>query len=345
MAVTYTFQTPAVLQPLSQNLIQSATLDDPIFKIFPIRRRDTMRVRWSIKDNYKGTMKLRGLGGEPTRVQKVSTNIYEDVPGVYGEFETIDETEMADRARGFPSTMNVPVDVGDLVTESQEHLTIRQVSQMKKICWLLAISGTFSEALPGGGVGHTGAYNQQTVTVSPLWSTTATATPLKNFRDLQPSFGFGSSTMFNGMAEAWMNSATLNYALGNTNAADFGGRRSAGGGTLSGLSDLNRVLLDQGTPTINVWDDGYYDESNTFQLYIPTGKVLVVGKRPNGETPGEFQMTRNMVSNSPAPYSHVDDRANAGPMQAIPPRIDVHQGFSGGPVVERPTQLAVMTVG
>jgi hypothetical protein len=344
MAATYTYQTNAVLTQLSQNLIQSATLDDPIFKIFPIRPRNATRLRWSIKDNYKGTMKLRGLGGEPTRVQKVSTNIYEDIPGVYGEFETVDETEMTNRASGFPANMDVPVSVDDLVNESQVHLTVRQIAQMKKICWLLAVSGAFSEVLPTGGVGHTGSYNQQAQTVSPLWSTTATATPLKNFRDLQPSFGFGTSTMFNGMAQAWMNSATLNYALGNTNANDFGGRRSAGGGTFNGLAGLNQILLDQGTPAINIWDDGYVDESGTFQLFIPTGKVLVVGKRPDGETPGEFQMTRNAVSNGTVPYSFVDDRT-VGPARTVPPRIDVHQGFNGGPVMERPTQLVVLTVG
>jgi hypothetical protein len=344
MAVTYSFQTNAALTQISQNLIQAATLDDPIFRIFPIRQRNASRLRWSIKDNYKGLMKLRGLGGEPTSVQRVATNVFEDIPGVYGEFMTVDEIEMTNRASGVPADITIPVAVDDLVNESQEQLTLRQVQRMKQICWTLAITGTFSVALPTGGIGHTGTYTQQAVTVSPLWSTTATATPLKNLRDLQPTYGFGTSTMFNGMGQAWMNSATLNYALGNTNAADFGGKKTAGGGSFNGMAGLNQVLLDQGTPQINIWDDGYIDDTGTFQLYIPTGKVLVVGKRPDGETPGEFQMTRNMVNQSTAPYSFVDDRTK-GPKQAVPPRLDIHQGFSGGPVVERGTQLVVMTVG
>lgn len=345
MAVTYTFQTNETMTKLSQDLIQSATLDDPIFRIFPIRARNASRLRWTVKDNYKGLMKLRGLGGEPTPIQRVGTNIYEDIPGVYGEFATVDEIEMTNRAQGAPANVGIPVAVNDLVAESQEQLTLRQTQRMKQICWALAITGTFSVALPTGGIGHTGTYTPQTVTVSPLWSTTATAAPLKNLRDLQPTFGFGSSTMFNGMAEAWMNSATLNYALSNTNASDFGGKKTAGGGTFNGLSGLNQVLLDQGTPRINIWDDGYIDDAGVFQLYIPTGKVMVVGKRPSGETPGEFQMTRNAVSQAPAPYSHIDDRANPGPRQDVPPRIDVHQGFNGGPVIERPTQIIIMTVG
>lgn len=344
MAVNYSFQTNSELTQVSQNLVQAATLDDPIFKIFPIRPRNASRLRWAIKDNYKGLMKLRGLGGEPTSIARVATNVYEDIPGVYGEFSTIDEIEMMNRAAGIPADTSIRVDVSDLVAESQEQLTIRQIQRMKQICWTLALTGTFSITLPTGGIGHTGSYTAQTVTVSPLWSTTATATPLKNLRDLQPTYGFGTSTVFNGMAVAWMNSATLNYALANTNAADYGGRRSPGGGTLNGLNGLNQILLEQGTPQINVWDDGYVDDAGAFQLYIPTGKVLVVGKRPDGETPGEFQMTRNMMTNSPTPYSFVNDRTR-GDARTVPPRIDIHQGWSGGPVVERGTQLVVMTVG
>lgn len=343
MPVTYTYQTNAALTQISQNLIQSATLDDPIFKIFPIRKRNASRLRWTVKDNYKGLMKLRGLGGEPTSIQRVATNIYEDIPGVYGEFATIDEVEMTNRAANFPATMDIPISVEDLINESQEQLTLRQVQRMKQICWLLAVSATFSITLPTGGIGHTASYTAQTVTVSPLWSTAATSAPLANFRSLQPTFGRGTSTVFSGMAEAWMNSVTLNYALANTNAADYGGKRNAGGGTFNGITGLNQVLLDQATPKINIWDDGYIDDAGVFQLYIPDGKVLVIGKRPNGETPGEFQMTRNAVSGSTGEYSFVDDRTRM-PRLAVPPRIDIHQGFNGGPVIERPTQLVVMTV-
>lgn len=337
---TYTFQQNAVLTELSQSLIQTATTDDPIFKIFPIRQRNATRLRWSIKDNYKGLMKLRGLGGEPTSIQRVSTNVYEDLPGVYGEFATLDEIEMTNRSSG---VIGMPVSVDDLVNESQEQLTLRQVMRMKQIAWALAVSNTFSVTLPTGGVGHTGSYSGQTATVSPLWSTTTTATPLKDLRGLQATYGKGTSNMFNGMAQAWANSTTVNYLLSNTNAADFGGKKTMGGGSMNSLADFNKVATDQMAPTINVWDDGYVDDNGTFQLFIPDGKVLVVGKRPNGETPGEFQMTRNMVNGGSNPYAFVDDRSN-GPRQQVPPRIDVHQGFNGGPVVERGTQLVTLTV-
>jgi hypothetical protein len=219
------------------------------------------------------------------------------------------------------------------------------VTRIKQICWTLAVSGIFSIPLPEGGIGHTESYTQQTVLVSPLWTVPATATPIANFRSLQPTFGFGTSNMFNGLSVAFMNTLTKNYLLANTNAADVGGKRVINGATVNDLPTFNRILMDNDVPTIQVWDDGYLDDSGTFQLYIPTGKVLVVGHRPAGDTPGEFQWTRNLnnPNGAPGPYSFVDDRTQ-GPTKAVPPRIDVHHGFNGGPVVERGSQLVVMTV-
>lgn len=346
MPVNYTYPTNAALTRIAPDLIQTASQDDPIFKIFPMRNRNASRLRWAQKDNYRGLMSLRGLGGEPTRINRVGDKIYEAVPGYYGNFSTVDEQEMTTRAGGnFPVDVTIPVNVGDLVAESQEQLVYLQTTRMKQIAWLLAINHTFAVPLPNGGIGHEETYTGQDVTVSPLWSATATALPLKNLRDLQGQFGFGTSNQFGAMAEAWMNSITANYLLTNSNAADLGGKRVEGGNTVNDVPGITSILRAQSAPSINIWDDGYYDEANVFQLFIPTGKVLIVAKRPNGETPGEFQITRN--ANNPdmgaAPYAFVDDRT-AGPTKTVPPRIDVHQGFNGGPVVERASQLITMTV-
>lgn len=342
---SYTYQDSATLTSISPDLIVAASMDDPIFKMFPIRERNTGKLRWTIKDSYRGLMALRGLGGEPTRVNKVSQRVFEALPGAYGEFETVDEVEMTNRASGFPADMNVPIDLSDLISESQEQLTVRQVNRMKQITWLLAVSSTFAVPLPGGGIGHTESYVGQTVVVAPLWSDTGNSTPLKNLRDLQPTFGRGTSNNFGATSEAWMNSRTANFLLGNYNMQDLGRERTMAGATVNDLPGITKILVSQNAPQIMVWDDGYLDEYGVFQLYLPDGKVLVYGKRPNGETPGEFQMTRN--ANNPnfeaKPYAFVDDRTQ-GDAKTVPPRVDVHQGFNGGPVMERASQLIVLTV-
>jgi hypothetical protein len=345
LPTSFTYQDAATLTSISPELIVAASMDDPIFKVFPIRERNTGKLRWTIKDSYRGLMALRGLGGEPTRVNKVGQRLFEALPGAYGEFETVDEVEMTNRASGFPANMDVPVDVSDLVAESQEQLTVRQVNRMKQIAWLLAVQSTFAVPLPGGGIGHTESYVGQTVIVAPLWSDTQNALPLKNLRDLQSNFGRGTSNNFGGTAEAWMNSRTANFLLANYNPQDLGRERTIAGATVNDLPGISRILVSQNAPQIMVWDDGYLDDTGVFNLYLPDGKVMVVGKRPNGETPGEFQMTRN--ANNPnfeaKPYAFVDDRTQ-GAMKTVPPRIDVHQGFNGGPVMERASQIVVLAV-
>jgi hypothetical protein len=345
MPVTYTYQETSVLTRIANDLILRPTMDDPVFKILPIRPRNSMNLRWIIRDNYIGLMKLRGLGGEPTRVNKVGQKVFETTAGVFGEFETVDEKEMTTRAAGFPADLSVPIDVKDLVAEAQEQLTARQISRMKQIAWNLLINGTISIALSEGGIGYSESYTQQAVTVSPLWSSTTTATPLVNLQDLQPTYGRGTSNMFNGMAEMWMNSKTANYLIRNRNSADLGGSRTRYGATFNDIRTINEILVDQNVPVINIWDDGYLDDSGTFQLYLPDGKVLVVGKRPDGELPGEFQITRN--ANNPdmgaRAYAEVLNYTD-GPAKRIPPTIQIHQGFNGGAVVERAKQLVIMTV-
>lgn len=339
---TFTFHNTATTIQIANDLVVSMTMDDPIFKIFPIRRRNTMNLRWEIKDNYAGLMKLRGLGGEPTSIPRIGANLYETRPGVYGEFGTVDEEELTARAKNVEN-LDVRVDVSDLIGDIQTHLLTRQINRVRALLWTLALTGSYSVALPQGGIGHTDSYSITTATVSPLWSSTTTATPLKNLRDLQPTYGRGNSTNFGTGATLWMNSLTANYLLSNTNAADLGGKREAAGSTVDDLPGINKILLGQGAPQIMVYDEGYLNDSGTFTLFIPDGKVLVVGQRPAGETPGEFMMVYNAVSKGAGEYAVVIDKTD-GPAREIPPKIEVHAGFNGGPAMTRPSQILVLTV-
>jgi len=89
-------------------------------------------------------------------------------------------------------------------------------------------------------------------------------------------------------------------------------------------------LLNEGLPQIVVYDEGYLDDSHTFQLFIATGKVLVTGIRTDGGQIGEYLMTRN-VNNpgfAPGAYQKIVDHGDK--------RVRVnrsHDGHNGGPVL------------
>jgi hypothetical protein len=346
MSVTYVYQSSATIEKIAPELIVTAAMDDPVFDILPIHPINSSRLRWTIKDNYRGLMGLRGLGGSPVRATIVGTNIYETSPAAFGEFMDIDEIEMTNRAAGVPANMEVPINVADLVSERQEQLTIRQVQRMKHLAYTLLLTGTVTVNLPDGAPGWNNAYTPQTLTVSPLWSSTTTAHPLADLRSLQPTYGFGTSGKFGNMAKMYMNTATANYLLANSLATDLGGKRLDFGQTVNFLPEVNRYLLTADLPQIVIHDDGYVDDAGTFHLWIPTGKVIVVGARPADEQPGNFQITRNI--NNPdkgaRPYAFIKDYTS-GAIKTVPPRIEVHQGFNGGPVVQRASQIVIMTVG
>jgi len=147
------------------------------------------------------------------------------------------------------------------------------------------------------------------------------------------SFGAG--------AKAYMNQTTLNSLLSNTNAADLGGRRAAGLSTLNSPDQINQLITQDGLANIVVYDQGYYDSTGTFQLWIPNNKVVVVGRRSTGDPLAEYRITRNAnnAGLAPGPYTKVDDDPNEVPRQII-----IQDGHNGGPVLYHPNGFVIATV-
>jgi hypothetical protein len=240
----------------------------------------------------------------------------------------------------------VPIDVSDLVVQRQDQLLVRELDRIEAIIWTFLTTGTATVTLPGGSTGWTETFAIQTYTASPTWATVATAVPLTDFRAVQ-LLGAGKGVTFGGGANAYMNRNTANSLLANTNSSDLAGKRQANGATFNSIGDINRVLLDQDVPTINIYDEGYYDATNTFVRFIPNNKVVVVGKRNGGEKVMEYVKTinANNPNRAPGSYSFVVDRANGeNGEKRVPPNMEVHQGHNGGPLIWYPNSVAVMTV-
>ncbi|MBA3829879.1 MAG: major capsid protein [Taibaiella sp.] len=335
----YTFPTQAELMLIAQDKTPRLTADRPAFQLLPIRETRASLIRWDQRDNFTGLQGARGLNGDPTRVKRLGAKTYQMEPGVYGEFERIDEYELTTR-RAY-GTWNQPIAVDDLVMEAQDHLLGRRLDRIEYIIWTLLVYGTFSVATPYGPVVHTDAYTTQTFTAGVTWATQVTATPLANFRAIQ-LLGRGRSANFGGQATAYMNRTTFNQMIANNNQQDLAGRRTAGLATVLSPNDLNMVLANEDLPRIVIYDEGYLDESGTFQLFIPNNKVVVIGKRPQGQTIGEYLMTfnANNPSGAPGPYMKVINRGE----ETVPISIEVHDGHSGGPALYFPGSIVVMSV-
>lgn len=334
------YPTNAELREIAADRLPRLIQQRPIFDVMPIREVDNFLVMWEQEDNYQGLQQVRGLNGQPPKVLKTGVKRWQMQPGVYGEYELIDETEMSVRRQY--GSFNQVIDVRDLALRAQRKLLVRRLDRIELIGWTLFATGTFSVAGPAGAVLHTDSYTTQTFSASVAWGTSATATPLADFRSVQV-LGRGHSVSFGANAKAYMNLVTFNKLISNTNNADLFGRRTAGLGTFNNITQVNELMAGDNLPQIVIYDEGYLAEgTGTFTPFIADNKVVVIGKRVDNSPVAEYQIIRNVNNpgGAPGPYMQIID--NLG--KEIPRQVQVHDGHNGGPAILFPSAVVVMSV-
>lgn len=308
-------------------------LNDPLFSLMPIRNKDVDMIRWSVDEPISGLQQLRGIEGTPSAVNRPGANVFVTEPGYYGEFIAIQEAEMLQSAGIRREGFNLTEEVNRCI----RILVARRIARIRQIGWN-AVSGTFSVAGgPGGGLIHRDQFNVQALDAS-SWGTASTMTPLLDFR-AAATLGRGKGVNFGRQARAFMNRVTANKLMACSNAADLAGKRVFGGNTVNSIANINAINLEEDVPQIVVYDEGYYNESETWVPFVPDNRVAIFGFR-QGMTPAEYWMTRNIVnSGQPGAYSRVQSE-----LEGIPPKVEVHDGHNGGPVIHHPNDFIWMDV-
>ncbi len=347
--MAFIYPTNRELLTIGPDKVARMSADRLGFRLMPMRSVNVGIIQWQQRDNFRGLQQLRGLEGPPTHVKRVGNNFYSLNPGVFGEFGVITETELTMRAGSIVG--DVPINVTDLVMEIQDQLIGRELDRIEQIIWTLLSTGTFSVSTPAasgsaGTVAMKDTFAIQTATRNVDWDTAASATPLKDFRTVA-ALGLSRGVSFGAASLAIMNTVTLNKMLSVTTASDIGGRRTLGGGTINSVSETNRIFNGENLPAVTVYDEGYFDDSNVFQKYVPDDKVIFVGQRSSGEKIGEYLMTRNANNPgmTPGSYEYVKDYASGlNAEKRTPPSIEVHRGHSGGPAIYFPGSIVVLSV-
>jgi hypothetical protein len=323
------------IREIAQDLLPRLQEDRVIFDLMPIVETNADLIMWRQRDNFEGLQQFRGMNGKPGRVNRIGANEYIVKPGYYGEWEAILEDELTRRAALAP--LGQPVDIADLVLECQTHLMERELDVIEYIGWQLLLNGTFSVADGAGVVMHTDTFSVQTYSAAVTWSTTATAAPLKDLRAMK-LLHRGHSVSFGRESSLYMNQNWVNQALNNANANDLGGKRLQYGSNVLTIEQFNQILMENDLPTIVPYDEGYFDESGTFHLFIPDAEAVLVGKRRDGSPVANYHLTRNAQNPNCAPgaYSFVKDTIDDNE----PPReIIVHRGHNGGPSIPYPSAV------
>jgi hypothetical protein len=346
---TYTYPTQIELRVIEPDLLARLEKNRVCFDFFPIEETDSALVEWEQEDYFVGLQQFRGYNGEPAKVARIGVNRYQMVPGIYGEYVPIDELELTKRRQMGDFMEAIPI--GDLIGRQQQYLMQRELDLIETIIWNLCANGYYSVATQQGSLGIADAYSIQLFSAAVPWATSATATPLANFRSAQ-LLSRGHSVSFGADAKAYMNRTTLNSMLSNTNTTDIAGRRVSGLLSVLSLGEMNEILTNEDLPTIVPYDLGYYTgppgpagtAGQAFNLFIPNNRVIVVGTRPNKSPVGSYMLTRNVNDeDGKGRYTKIVD-TGADPNVAPPRKIGVHRGHNGGPGVYYPSAIISMSV-
>lgn len=358
MALNLIYPNAITQRRINQDLMADQEKDDVTLKLLPVQNEDTHFVRWYQLDNYYGIMAMRGLDGSPSKVQQVGDSSYIYEPGVYGELIQVTERDILTRAN--PLNLNTAIPITEWTTMLTKQLVQRRYDRMRYNIWQLLGTGTLNIPLngPAGSATYQDTYSIQTYTPAIPWSSLTTATPIQNLQYVQ-QLQVGHSVDMGSRAVAYMNQVTANYMLNNSNAADFGGRRTQYGATLNNMPDAENYFGAQNLPKPTIFDDGFQPyplqgpETNPavqFMKFIPNGLVIIIGYRTNGDPVGRFKKTLQAMAPgqqgyTSGDYSFIVDTATGtnGPV-SVPPMLAVHAGFNGGPVLEYPSSVVAMTV-
>lgn len=360
MAVfNFVYPTAEELFEINQDLESRADAGRLGMKLFPRKARTTLNVGWWQKDNDFGLMAFRGLDGQPPKVQRLGYNKYEYEAGVYGEHIMLTEAEYMKRANLMDPTQRIPL--GDFTQEASRQLIAREADRFESNVFTLLYTGVLSIPSPGpnGGLIYKDSYTIQSYTASIPWTSLSSATPILDMQNIQQK-GVGHSGKFDASSTMYINQFTANALINNQNANDLDGRRGQYGSTLNNLLAISSYFQAQNLPAIEVYDEGYQIAPivgpettpltsaglpNQFQKFIPNHGGILVGKRPNGETVGEYQITANSAAgNQPVSYTWVADYFNGiNAPKTIPGKMEVYRVVNGGPALFFPYSVLAAT--
>jgi len=312
------------------------------FQVLPFRNSDYDRIIFQQPDIFRGLQQWRGLG-QPTRVVG-AYNPYgrhcEVRPGYWGEHDYIPEEFMTTAAQ--PATCSAVLDLTEHVARLQMRLMERRYNRTEFLIWQALVFGRYEALNEQGQIVQEASYAIQQVSSGIPWSNILTATPLDDFRQIKLR-SRGTSASFGVDSMAVMNQVTFNCLARNQNPNDVGKAGLSACCTFMGLDIVNQQFAAQGLPQLKVYDQGFVDEADNFQPYLPDGYVVVVGKRPGVDPIGHYQLTRNAVGcvESSGFWQKLVDTCD----REVPRKITLFDGHNGGPAIEYPRAVVVLRTG
>lgn len=297
MSQTYTYPTNVSLD----RVIQQYVIDTSGFlglQILPVETQMTQRVQWDEMDNERGMTAPHLMGTDPRIDLRPGSRLreYEAIP--FKETDLVKENEIL-RAREL-GTLGGVINLNPLVARLAKARMDKTRIRQEWTIWA-ALRGQLTINENNVFVNETFPVQQYTAVVG--WDIRGSGTPLRDFNAVKLAFRGTGATIAG--AKAYMNQATANLLLENQNPNDLQGFRNSNFVNLPySVEETNKILSARGLPEIVVNDTGYIDKDGVFQTFLEYGEVIVVGRRPLGESVGNWISTPSLhrvVNGMPAP--------------------------------------------
>ena len=322
--------------------------------ILPFVEKETQLVEWDEMDNEQGMTAVHTMGTDPKIATRPGSKTHQYTPMPHKEEEVIKENEILN-ARQL-GTLGVVVNLNDYVMERFNAGVTKDWLRSEWEIWqalrgrlLIDENGvlidetfpiqTFDVITDGvGGVAYTNLEN---------------ATPLADNDKIKLMFRNTGATAQG--AKEYMNQTTLNSYLENKNTGDIRGFNEGFRAITFDLAGLNKMNTSRGLPEIVPYDEGHEDKNGNFNLYIPDGESIIVGKRMLGQNVGDYLLTPTLHRSKggmPAPgffaFVTINGRGNSTGMVSVSldelgasgnPKVGVVHGFYGGPRLKYPKSI------
>lgn len=352
MSLVLSFPTNAEL-----NEVVQAFQDDPSqhigASILPLAETMYQEVQWDERDADRGLTAPHVMGADPKIDIRQGSTRRRYTPIPFKETDLLKEDEIL-RARQL-GTMAGTLDLSQEIARIARDRFNKTMARIEKLRWD-TLNGSIS--INENGVVVNEAFPVQGYASNAPWSDPELAEPLADFNAVKLKFrGTGASAAG---AKAYMNQSTANYLLANQNAADLKGFQNQNFLQLPyAVEEMNKILAARGLPEIVVYDGFYVDESGTTRMFIPDDAVIVVGKRPAGQTVGDFMSTPSLHNNrggQPAPGYFSIVSVNDTPSElagsvsmgqlgsAKNPKVEITGGIYGGTRLIYPKSVIRMDV-
>ncbi len=303
---------------------------------------------------FYGRVGWRGMNGNVQHSRSPFSyegNVCVIRPGYWSEYQQVDEAQIRTVAQR--GTHSSRFDLMEYERELLFDISMKIHARKESMVWDALVNGYVNERNDQGLV----VWDQRYKIIRARFRISAcdrnNSTPLADLATIRTCLIGVSGAMFDATAKMYANSQTWECLLRNTNPLDIGRMSLSACCDAVGMQRLAQFFIARNLPQPVAYDGFWIDEQGRTQYYIPTGKIVMIGRRPDGQRVGAFYQAPTLLQcGNDTEGGHggfVIRQDNACPGDRLPwtgsRMIRWTYGLYGIPVIEHPTSVVSIDTG